>query len=40
VQVVGISKSRARPLRRFIDYLDLTFALFSDTDLSVAEATT
>jgi peroxiredoxin len=38
VQVVGISKSRASTHRRFIDYLDLTFPLFSDRDLSVAEA--
>ncbi|PSQ11151.1 peroxiredoxin [Halobacteriales archaeon QS_5_70_15] len=38
VQVVGISKSRVGTHRRFIDYLDLTFPLFSDTDLSVADA--
>ena len=38
VQVVGISKSRASTHRRFIDYLDLTFPLFADTDLSVADA--
>lgn len=37
VQVVGISKSRVSTHRRFIDYLDLTFPLFSDTDLSVAD---
>jgi peroxiredoxin len=38
VQVVGISKSRVGTHRRFIDYLDLTFPLFSDTDLSVSDA--
>jgi peroxiredoxin len=38
VQVVGISKSRASTHRRFIDYLGLTFPLFSDGDLAVAEA--
>jgi len=38
VQVVGISRSRTGTHRRFIDYLELTFPLFSDTDLSVADA--
>ncbi len=38
VQVVGISKSRASTHRRFIDYLGLTFPLFSDRDLAVAGA--
>lgn len=37
VQVVGISKSRVGTHRRFIDYLDLGFPLYSDTDLSVSE---
>ncbi|MDY6818616.1 MAG: redoxin domain-containing protein [Halobacteriales archaeon] len=38
VQVVGISKSRVATHKRFIDYLDLTFPLYSDGDLSIAEA--
>jgi peroxiredoxin len=38
VQVVGVSKSRPSTHRRFIDHLDLPFALFSDTDLAIAEA--
>ncbi|MEF8862497.1 MAG: redoxin domain-containing protein [Haloarculaceae archaeon] len=38
VQVVGISKSRTGTHRRFIDYLELMFPLFSDRDLSVADA--
>lgn len=36
--LVGISKSRAGTHRRFINRLDLQFPLYSDTDLSVAEA--
>lgn len=38
VQVVGISKSRPFTHRRFISFLDLGFPLYSDPDLSVAEA--
>jgi peroxiredoxin Q/BCP len=38
VQVVGISKSSDGLHRRFIDYLDLGFPLYSDPDLDVAEA--
>ena len=38
VRVVGISKSRPSTHRRFIDYLDLTFPLFSGADLLVTEA--
>ena len=38
MQVVGISKSRPGTHRRFIGYLGLTFPLFSDRDLSAAEA--
>ncbi|MFB6118501.1 peroxiredoxin family protein [Halosegnis sp.] len=37
VQVVGISKSRSYLHKRFISYLDLSFPLFSDPDLTVAE---
>jgi peroxiredoxin Q/BCP len=37
VQVVGISKSGSYLHRRFIDYLDLGFPLFSDPDLDVAK---
>ena len=37
VQVVGISKSRSYIHKRFISHLDLSFPLFSDTDLEVAE---
>lgn len=38
LQVVGISKSRVSTHKRFIDYLDLTFPLYSDTDLAIADA--
>ena len=38
VQVVGVSKSRPATHQRFIDRLDLPFPLYSDTDLTVAEA--
>jgi peroxiredoxin len=38
VQVVGVSKSRPSTHRRFIDHLDLSFPLYSDTDLTVAGA--
>jgi peroxiredoxin len=38
VQVVGVSKSGAGLHRRFIDYLDMDFPLFADTDLDIAEA--
>ena len=38
VQVVGISKSRSWIHQQFIDYLDLQFPLFSDRDLTIAEA--
>lgn len=38
IQVVGISKSRPFAHRKFIDYLGLGFPLYSDRDLSVAEA--
>ncbi len=38
VQVVGVSKSRPATHRRFIDHLGLSFPLYSDTDLSIAEA--
>jgi len=34
---VGISKSRPYLHRKFIDRLDLSFPLFSDADLDVAE---
>jgi peroxiredoxin len=37
VQVVGISKSGSYLHRRFIDYLDLEFPLYSDRDLEVAK---
>ncbi|MDY6780324.1 MAG: redoxin domain-containing protein, partial [Halobacteria archaeon] len=37
VQVVGVSKSRVGTHRRFIDYLNLNFPLYSDKDLEVAE---
>jgi peroxiredoxin Q/BCP len=37
VQVVGVSKSRPYLHKRFISYLDLSFPLFSDPDLDVAE---
>ncbi|WP_338727314.1 peroxiredoxin [Haladaptatus sp. DJG-WS-42] len=38
VQVVGVSKSRPATHRRFIDKLGLSFPLYSDADLSIAEA--
>ncbi|MGM0604635.1 MAG: redoxin domain-containing protein [Halobacteriota archaeon] len=38
VQVVGISKSHSWIHRRFIDYLGLQFPLYTDRDLSIAEA--
>jgi len=38
VRVVGSSRSGAGVHRRFIDYLDLGFPLFSDDDLAIAEA--
>jgi peroxiredoxin Q/BCP len=38
VRVVGVSKSGAKSHKRFIDRLGLTFPLYSDPDLSVAEA--
>lgn len=36
VQVVGVSKSGAALHRRFIEYLDLGFPLFTDPDLDIA----
>lgn len=38
VQVVGVSKSRPYTHRKFIDYLDLNFPLYADTDLDIASA--
>jgi peroxiredoxin len=38
VQVVGISRSRPYTHRKFIDYLDIDFPLYSDRDLSVSAA--
>ncbi|MFB6072059.1 MAG: redoxin domain-containing protein [Halobacterium sp.] len=38
VRVVGSSKSMVRTHRRFIDYLDIDFPLFSDRDLEVSDA--
>jgi len=38
VQVVGVSKSGVGLHRRFIDRLDLTFPMFSDSDLEIAAA--
>ncbi|MCD2201927.1 redoxin domain-containing protein [Halobacterium sp. KA-6] len=38
VRVVGSSKSRVPTHRRFIDYLDIDFPLYADTDLDVADA--
>ena len=38
VQVVGASKSRPFTHRKFIDYLDLGFPLYADTDLEIAKA--
>ena len=37
VRVVGVSKSGVGLHRRFIDRLDLTFPIFSDTDRSISE---
>jgi peroxiredoxin Q/BCP len=37
VQVVGVSKSRQRVHRQFIDRLGLGFPLFSDRDLRISE---
>ena len=38
VQVVGASTSRVGTHQKFIDYLDLEFPLFADTDLELADA--
>jgi len=38
VRVVGASSSGAGLHRRFIDYLDLQFPLYSDGDLEMADA--
>lgn len=38
VNVVGVSKSRPAVHRRFIDRLNLGFPLYSDRDLSIADA--
>ena len=38
VQVVGVSKSRTRIHRQFIDRLDLGFPLFSDRNLAISKA--
>ncbi|WP_232687291.1 redoxin domain-containing protein [Halobacterium zhouii] len=38
VQVVGASSSRVATHRKFIDYLDLEFPLYADTDLALADA--
>jgi peroxiredoxin len=38
IQVIGISRSRAYTHRRFMEYLDLPFPLYSDTDLAITEA--
>ncbi|MFB6120262.1 MAG: peroxiredoxin family protein [Halobacteriaceae archaeon] len=38
VRVVGVSRSRVRTHRAFIDRLDLPFPLYSDRDLDVTEA--
>lgn len=38
MQIVGVSKSGTWLHRKFIDRLDLTFPIFSDTDLEIAEA--
>jgi peroxiredoxin len=37
VQVVGVSKSRVGTHKRFSNYLDLGFPLYSDRDLAIAE---
>ena len=38
VRVVGVSRSRPFTHRKFIDYLDLEFPLYSDSDLAITEA--
>lgn len=38
VDVVGVSKSRPGTHRRFIDRLDLSFPLYADRDLAMADA--
>ena len=38
VSVVGSSKSRVVTHRKFIDYLDIKFPLYSDSSLAVSEA--
>jgi|AntDeeMetagen134_2_1112570.scaffolds.fasta_scaffold01009_4 peroxiredoxin len=38
VQVVGVSRSRPFTHRRFMEQLDLSFPLYSDTDLAITEA--
>jgi len=38
VTVVGSSKSRVATHRKFIDYLDIDFPLYSDRDLAVSDA--
>jgi|AntRauMinimDraft_4_1070384.scaffolds.fasta_scaffold00458_3 peroxiredoxin len=38
VSVVGSSKSRVTTHRKFIDYLDIDFPLYSDRDLAVSDA--
>lgn len=38
IQVVGVSRSRPYTHRRFMEYLDLPFPLYSDADLAITEA--
>lgn len=38
VDVVGVSKSRPATHKRFIDHLGLSFPLYADTDLAIADA--
>ncbi|MFH5797940.1 peroxiredoxin [Haladaptatus sp. CMAA 1911] len=38
VQVVGVSKSRSATHRRFINYLDIQFPLYTDSELDIATA--
>lgn len=38
VRVVGVSRSRVSTHKRFIDYLNLDFPLFSDRDLEMSDA--
>lgn len=38
IQVVGVSRSRPYTHKKFMDYLDLPFPLYSDTDLAITEA--